>query len=205
MIWLAALALAAQDTQLVECGLRGVSERDDPRRAPEQIAAQCPEGHDGLQAEADRVLAQIDLPSRRLARFSSYSVADRLAFQRDGAVWQALPGQWLLKTDIIFPTRAAEYGATHMVCAFAARPTSDGALNDPNVVCLSDVDRAERTLSRALHQELQNWRLAPTPYEYCMNEQLYVGAQIITPSGAQAETQMPDPARLPDLCREGED
>ena len=204
MIWLAALILAAQDTQRVECSLNGVFERNDPRRAPTQITVQCPGGHDGVQAEAERLLAQMELPSRRLARFSSYNVSESLTFQREGESWQAFPGQWVLTTHILFPTRAAEYGATHMVCAFAARPTENGSLNEPEVTCLSDVERAERILSQTLREELQSWRLAPTPYDYCMNEQLYVGAQIITSAGAQAETQMPDRAGLPDLCREGE-
>lgn len=197
-----ALSIATQSVDIVHCELHDLSGGNDPRRPPVDLTLECPDTHAGLQNQADAVLAQVELPTRRLRQHSAYIIAEQIAFRHTDGIWEALPGQWLVQTEILFPPRAAEYGATHMLCSFAAQPDATGSLNTPRPVCLSDASRAVSVLERALRRTLDDWRLAPSHLEYCMDEQIYVQAAIIFAGQLQPATQMPDPADLPDLCRQ---
>lgn len=197
-----ALGITTQSADIVHCELHDLSGGNDPRRPPVNLTLECPEIHAGLQDQADAVLALVELPTRRLRQYSAYMIADQIAFRRTEGIWEALPGQWLVQTEILFPPRAAEYGATHMLCSFAAQPDATGSLNNPRPICLSDTSRAVSIQERALRRTLADWRLTPSPVDYCMDEQIYVHAAIIFAGQLQPSTQMPDPADLPDLCRQ---
>lgn len=173
----------------------------DGDRAPEQVQATCA-GEDGaLQAAADASLQRVDMDFPGRVRFVQWELAETLVLTRsvDGP-WTVAPGQILVRATPQFPARAVERGATHMLCALALSPGPDGGVPEPEIECLSDERSTQRIMERAMQEAASHWRLAPTDLEYCMNEQVYVGATVIVQGRRQHAAPMPDPAGLPNLC-----
>lgn len=169
---------------------------------PARLQASCPSEDPGIQAAADLSLQRLDLAFDPSVGAAGYEVAEALVLTGSSeSGWSVAPGQILVRAKPLFPVRAAEYGATHMLCALALVPDESGRASVPSVECLADVRRAQVVMKRAMTEAVSNWRLAPTDFEYCMDEQVYVQAAIIVRGGPpHRHNPMPDPQRLPVLC-----
>ncbi|MCR9129267.1 MAG: hypothetical protein NXI12_07070 [Alphaproteobacteria bacterium] len=199
---LAPFAAAASPEQAV-CQISFEAGGEDG--APERVQASCPGAEPALQAAADASLQRLDLAFDPRADVAGYEVAESLVLTASGQqAWSVAPGQILVKAMPLFPARAAQRGATHMVCAVALVPDERGRPSASPVECLADVRRAQGAMERAMTEAVSNWRLAPTDFEYCMDEQVYVQAAIIVRGGRpHRPNPMPDPERLPALCEAG--
>ncbi|MGJ3231806.1 MAG: energy transducer TonB [Oceanicaulis sp.] len=165
---------------------------------PDSLTAICPDAP-GLQAAADTALAAIDLDLPP----GAYTVADQVAFTRTEGGWEPVLGQIVVRTPVLFPIRAVELGATHMLCALALRPDSAGRPEAVEAACLSDENRAVRRMEQAARDAAEAWRLLPADVSYCLDEQFHEQASVMFNGRLIRPGEAPDPAQLPVLCADG--
>ncbi|WP_439634695.1 hypothetical protein [Glycocaulis sp.] len=213
MILLLAIALTA--SQPVTCALTALGS-DIYDQGPTGFTVECPADHaDGaaMQSAAEAAIARIDLPlpHQRITGRGNRAVhetADALLMERAaGGVWRPSLGQVLVRGVPVFPARAVENRARHMMCALALRPAADGADPAPEVQCVSNHNSTFviRLLTDAMRVSAERYRFAPVDVRYCLDEQVSAHATVIVMPGRRLEQPAPppDPDVLPDLCATG--
>jgi hypothetical protein len=212
LILASALALISEP---VACALTALGD-DIADQGPTGFAVACPAEHEDaaiIRSAAEAAIARMDLPlpHQRITRRGNQAVhetADTLLMERaaDGA-WGPSPGQVLVRGVPVFPARAVENRARHMLCALALRPAANGADSAPGVQCISNHNSTfvVRLLTDAMQQTAERYRLAPVDIRYCLDEQVSAEARVIIMPGRQPERPVPPPdaSALPNLCEAG--
>lgn len=125
----------------------------------------------------------------------------------EGGVWRPSLGQVLVRGVPVFPARAVENRARHMMCALALRPAANGADPAPDVQCISNHNCTFviRLLTDAMRASAERYRFAPVDTAYCLDEQVSAQATVVVMPERRPErpTPPPDPALLPNLCEGG--
>lgn len=188
---------------MMEASCRLIALGDDILHdGPDSLRAECPSVA-GLQEAADQALAAMDMNVRPV-RFQTVAVARSIHFGRNNGRWTPLPGQRVIWTELLFPVRAIEYGAQHMLCALAISPDATGRPRDVEAECLSDVRSQQSRLARSARRAADDWRYLPVALEYCLDEQIHESMQVNVQRIGQTRTfnpgPMPNPADLPNLC-----
>jgi len=206
-----ALALISEP---VACELTPLGEELEARGTA-GFTVECPAGHAdaaAIQSAAETAIAAMDLPvpeqHRRGRNFPPrFETSDALVVEPAGGAWRAAPGQALVRAVPVFPVRAAERGAVHMLCALAFRPDAAGTDTDPAASCISNVSNSlvERWQNDAMMRAGAVWRFAPVNVQYCLDEQVMVTAALIDGATGRPEAlpPAPDPALLANLCEAG--
>ncbi|GGG90278.1 hypothetical protein GCM10007420_01660 [Glycocaulis albus] len=213
MILILAIALTA--SQPVTCTLTALGD-DITDQGPAGFTVACPADHEdaaAIQSAAEAAIARVDLPlpHQRITSRGNRAVhetADTLLMERaEGGAWRPSLGQVLVRGVPVFPARAVENRARHMMCALALRPAANGADPAPDVQCISNHNSTFviRLLTDAMRVSAERYRFAPADTAYCLDEQVSAESRVIVMPGRRLEqpTPPPDPSALPNLCDAG--
>lgn len=134
-----------------------------------------------LQAAAEQIVSGIDLD---FWFGSNALIASQVWFeQTDSGDWQALPGQFVIYSDLQIPVRIVESGYRQLSCAYAAHPDQRGRLADPETLCFihefNEPESLIREANRALLHDLERSRMLPTAVDYCFEDQVDITASVV--------------------------
>ncbi|MBI1237476.1 MAG: hypothetical protein GC188_12405 [Alphaproteobacteria bacterium] len=134
-----------------------------------------------LQAAAEQIVSQIDLD---FWFGSNVLIAGQVWFeQNESGDWQALPGQFVIYSNLQIPVRLVESGYRQLSCAYAAHPDRRGRLADPETLCFihefSEPDFLIREANRDLLHDLERSRMLPTAIDYCFEDEVHITASVM--------------------------
>lgn len=160
MIWLAALALAAQDPQSVECAV--LPEQNDSAYS---LSVQCEgdgEQTNALERQLSELAAQVDSVTQPV------HPADR-GFQvryNPGAQSWVTPNIWL-QFGPPSPPSSAMRRMSSARCGVAGIVAMNGSLSDLQVECVAARNRVASDFEDAIRRAARNWRLLPVNEGSC--------------------------------------
>ena len=185
MIWLAALTLAAQDAQSIECSLI-----IEPDGASHHLSVQC----DGESESATELASYLSAKAAQIGPISSpVHSADRtfqVHYDDVSQTWVA-PNIWA-QFGPPSPPASAMRRMNSGRCGVAGIISADGSLADLEVVCHAERNRIASDFEDALRRSARNWRLLP------VNE----GECFAFPMDYRMSDETLDSVNLEQLCQE---
>lgn len=160
MIWLAALALAAQDTQLVECGV--LPEQDD---STYRLSIQCEgdsEDSEALERQLSELAAQVGPVTQPV---HSADRGFQVRYDPGEQSW-VVPNIWL-QFGPPSPPSSAMRRMSSARCGVAGIVTTNGSLSDLQVECEAARNRVASDFEGAIRHAARNWRLLPVNEGSC--------------------------------------
>lgn len=204
-------ALLLQNAALeADCGLTADLQTGRRSNRVRSLTVDCT-AHDDpvLQAAAEQIVSQIDLD---FWFGSNALIAGQVWFeQTDAGTWQALPGQFVIYSDLQIPVRIVETGYRQLSCAYAAHPDQRGRLVEPETLCFihefSEPDSLIREANRDLLHDLERSRMLPTAIDYCFEDQVHITASVVVVTEfalePEAEEDYPE-LDIVSLCEAGD-